>query len=369
MHFWDKIANFAKENQNLAKIGVGDILGTGVATFFWFYIAAAMGPENYGELQYFLGIAGMAQIFSLFATSQVLTVYTAKNVKIQSTLIFISLILGAISILITMALFSKFDVSFLIIAFMLPEIANGIILGKKCLGISFYHMFGFESILIAMALSYLPYTKIIYTEMKTTKINIPLLQEKKGFVFNNYIIMISSAVNGQIDKLIIAPLLGFALLGEYALILQIISGLTILSTIIYKYILPQDSSGEITTKLKKISILMSIVIAFLGMTLLPLIIPHLFPKFENVIDGIRYASFVVIPITISMLHISKLLGSEKSRFVLISNVISTVIFFVGFMTLGPLFGIVGLVTVLLVSSSIQALIVVIATKFIEKTQT
>ena len=386
MHFWDKIANFAKENQNLAKIGVGDILGTGVATFFWFYIAAAMGPENYGELQYFLGIAGMAQIFSLFATSQVLTVYTAKNVKIQSTLIFISLILGAISILITMALFSKFDVSFLIIAFMLPEIANGIILGKKCfskyskllllqkfllfsLGISFYHMFGFESVLIAMALSYLPYTKIIYTEMKTTKINIPLLQEKKGFVFNNYIIMISSAVNGQIDKLIIAPLLGFALLGEYALILQIISGLTILSTIIYKYILPQDSSGEITTKLKKISILMSIVIAFLGMTLLPLIIPHLFPKFENVIDGIRYASFVVIPITISMLHISKLLGSEKSRFVLISNVISTVIFFVGFMTLGPLFGIVGLVTVLLVSSSIQALIVVIATKFIEKTQT
>ena len=207
MHFWDKIANFAKENQNLAKIGVGDILGTGVATFFWFYIASSMGPENYGELQYFLGIAGMAQIFSLFATSQVLTVYTAKNVKIQSTLIFISLILGAISILITMALFSKLDVSFLIIAFMLPEIANGIILGKKCfskyskllllqkfllfsLGISFYHMFGFESILIAMALSYLPYAKIIYTEMKTTKINIPLLQEKKGFVFNNYIIMI-----------------------------------------------------------------------------------------------------------------------------------------------------------------------------------
>ena len=33
------LLNFAKENKNLAKIGVGDILGTGVATFFWFYIA------------------------------------------------------------------------------------------------------------------------------------------------------------------------------------------------------------------------------------------------------------------------------------------------------------------------------------------
>ena len=132
MHFWDKITDFAKENQNLAKIGVGDILGTGIASFFWFYIAASMGPENYGEIQYFLGIAGIGQIFSLFATSQVLTVYTAKNVKIQSTLIFISLILGSISVLITMIIFSKFDVGFLIIAFMLPEIANGIILGKKC---------------------------------------------------------------------------------------------------------------------------------------------------------------------------------------------------------------------------------------------
>jgi len=386
MHFWEKIANFTKENQNLAKLGAGDIVGTGIASFFWFYIAASMGPENYGEIQYFLGIAGMAQIFSLFATSQTLTVYTAKNIKIQSTLILISLILGAISILITMLLFSKFDVSFLIIAFMLPEIANGIILGKKCfskyskllllqksllfiLGISFYHFFGFESILIALALSYLPYVKIIYSEMKSTQINFPLLQEKKGFVFNNYIMQISTAANGQIDKLIIAPLLGFALLGEYALILQIISGLTIISTIIYKYILPQDSSGQVTTKLKKIAILMSIVIAILGMFVLPLVIPYLFPKFEHVIDGIRFASFVVIPITISMLYISKLLGSEKSKFVLISNVVSTGIFLIGFLTLGPLFGIIGLVSVLIISSSIQASIVVVAAKYIEKTST
>ena len=68
-----------------------------------------------------------------------------------------------------------------------------------------------------------------------------------------------------------------------------------------------------------------------------------------------------------MLYISKLLASEKSRFVLISNMISTGIFFIGFITLGPLFGIVGLVSVLLISSSVQALVVVIATKYIEKT--
>jgi hypothetical protein len=47
--------------------------------------------------------------------------------------------------------------------------------------------------------------------------------------------------------------------------------------------------------------------------------------------------------------------------------ISTGIFFIGFITLGPLFGIVGLVSVLLISSSVQALVVVIATKYIEKT--
>ena len=54
---------------------------------------------------------------------------------------------------------------------------------------------------------------------------------------------ISNGFGGQIDKVILAPLLGFVLLGNYSLALQIFSILIMFSTIIFKFILPQDASG------------------------------------------------------------------------------------------------------------------------------
>jgi len=386
MNFWAKLSYFVKNNQNIAKIGIGDISGAGISSLFWFYIASSLGPEKFGELNFFIGIAGLAQMLSLFGTSHVLTVYTSKNFKIQSSLISISLILGTISFIITMFIFEKLDASFLILAFMLPEIANGIILGKKCfsqyskffllqkfllfsLGISFYYFLGFEFILLAMILSYIPYSKFIFSEFKSSKISLNLIQEKKGFIFNNYIISISTAFNTQLDKLIIAPLLGFSLLGEYALVSQIIAVMAIITSILFKYILPQDSRGENTQKIKKYTIIFSFIVAILGMIILPQAISYIFPKFENVVDGIRLASFLIIPSTIGMLYTSKLLASEKSRYILISNLVSTVIFFAGFLTLGPLYGLLGLITVLITSSTIHTTIIFLASKHIEKTQT
>ena len=102
------------------------------------------------------------------------------------------------------------------------------------------------------------------------------------------------------------------------------------------------------------------------MAIFPQIISYVFPKFENVADGIRLASFLIIPSTIGMLYTSKLLASEKSRYILISNIISTAIFFVGFMTLGPLFGLFGLIAVLIISSTINTTIRVLASKYIDK---
>ena len=43
--------------------------------------------------------------------------------------------------------------------------------------------------------------------------------------------------NGQIDKIIITPLLGFTLLGNYSLALQAINIMMIISSISYKYLL------------------------------------------------------------------------------------------------------------------------------------
>ena len=118
------------------------------------------------------------------------------------------------------------------------------------LGISLYHIMGVEGVLFALVLSYIPYIWIIYKEFKENKVDFSLLKSRKGFLINNYGINISVATGGQIDKLIIVPLLGFGLLGNYSLAMQVIVVLMILPNIIFKFLLTQDSSGENTEKLK-----------------------------------------------------------------------------------------------------------------------
>ena len=65
-------------------------------------------------------------------------------------------------------------------------------------------------------------------------------------------------------------------------------------------------------------------------------------------------SIAIIPATISLLYTSKFLGLEKSKFVLISKIVATSILIVGFIILGPIFGIVGLASVFVFTSTFEA---------------
>ena len=99
--YWGKL----EKVKELAHVGSSEIIGRGISAIFWFYIATLLTPEQYGELFFVLGIAGTASLISLFGTGNTLTVYIAKNVKIQATLYSLSLIIGMISSLIIIIFF------------------------------------------------------------------------------------------------------------------------------------------------------------------------------------------------------------------------------------------------------------------------
>ena len=65
-------------------------------------------------------------------------------------------------------------------------------------------------------------------------------------------------------------------------------------------------------------------------------------------------SIAVVPGAVSMLYTSKLLSLEKSRFVLISKAISVSMLIVGFIILGPIFGIIGLASVFVFTITFEA---------------
>ena len=75
-----------------------------------------------------------------------------------------------------------------------------------------------------------------------------------------------------------------------------------------------------------------------GIFVLPKLIPIFFPKFIDTVDAIGIMTLAVVPEAITMLYISKMLGHEKSKFILIAKLVSLITVIVGFIILGPIFG-------------------------------
>jgi len=378
MNFKEKIFG----HKDLMSIGTANLFGSGISAIFWFSLASLINPEEYGQIHYFLAIAGMAQLLSLISTTNALQVYVAKNIKIHSTLFFISIIAGIVSSLVVFLFFSRTDTSLLVLGYIIFELSNGFLLGKKLFsnyakffltqkiltvifGFGLYFTFGVDGIIFGLVLSYVPYIWILVNEFRNTRIDFSLLKPRKGFLINNYGINISSAVGGQMDKLIIAPILGLELLGNYSLAMQFLVILLLLPTTVFKYLLTQDSSGKNTKNLKKNTIFASIGLAVFGIVVLPMIIPVLFPNYIDTVIAIQIVSVVIVPSTIGMFYDSKLLSIEKSKFIVIGKCIGVFTMIFGFLILGPIYGMIGLAVTLVISSCLQTLVVVIGSKTIK----
>ena len=376
---WKKLFKKIEPQKGLMSIGLGDVLGSGLSAFFWFYIAAILTPESYGEIHYLISIAGIAQLFSLIGNSSALTVYSAKKVNIQSTLYILSIIPTVISSIVIFILLQRLDVSTLLFGYIIFESVNSVLLGRRLfskysklvilqkaltlsLGVGFYFMFGPEGILFGLSCSFIPYIYFFMKEFRINKINFSLLKTRSGFISNNYFNTLAGGFGGQIDKLIIAPILGFALLGNYSLALQFISVMMIFSSIVFKFILPLDSAGKDTKRIKKYTIILSLIITILGITLSPIVIPELFPEYIETVIAVQILSISVFFGNLISIFSSKLLSEEKSKSILIANINSVGIIIIGFILLGPILGIVGLSIVHVVALAIEAMILMFSTK-------
>jgi O-antigen/teichoic acid export membrane protein len=159
----------------------------------------------------------------------------------------------------------------------------------------------------------------MYKTFKQVKIDFPILKSKYKFSINSFFLDISEAFNGSLDKIIIAPILGFSLLGNYQLGLQFIGLLYLIPGMLFSYVLTHDASGNSTKLVKKIIIIISIILAVLSIILSPILLPIVFPQFTEAIIIIQIMSVSIVPSAIASTYISKYLGSENSRIVLIGS--------------------------------------------------
>ena len=362
--------------KSISLIGTSDIIGAGIAAFFWFYLATLLDVEAYGELHYFIAIAGFAYTISIIGTRDVVTVYVSKKIKITPILFLLSLSAGTIAAVAIFSFFYRIDAAFLVLAFIINDLAIGYILGQKLfnsyakyiitqkiltlsLGLGFYYIFGIEGIIFALALSYIHFVFFIFRGFREEKIDFSLLGPRSKFIITNYSLNLFGGFRNHLDKIIIAPVLGLSLLGNYALALQVWAILILFSNIVFKYILTHDASGNPNKKLKLLTFFSSIAIAIFGITILPLIIPEFFPKYTGTVVAIQIMSICVIPATVGQIYTSKLLGSEKSKTLIFARTISASSFLITMLVLGLTYGIIGVAAAFVLSSTLQAIYLVI----------
>jgi O-antigen/teichoic acid export membrane protein len=376
------MGNMANKVKDISLIGLTDILSKAIASVFWFYIASLMEPSSYGEITYVFSIAGITSAFALFGSSNTVSIYVAKKIPIESTLYFITLLAGIISSIVLFLIFFDVGLSFLNIAILIFSLIIAELLGNQLyktygkvviiqkilmviISISFYHIFGENYLVLGIALSYFPFLFYIFKTFSKVKINFSLLKKKSNFLVSNYAQTLSGAFGSSLDKIIIVPLFGFTILGNYSLGLQFLVLLTILPDMARKYLIAQESKGVINRKLKFMLIASSVFLAILGIFAGPPVMSYFFPKFIEAQDVIQIVSISVIPTTIAMIYYTKFLGMEQGRHTLILGLcrVSSQILFI--IVLGNIYGINGIAFALVIASTISAIYAVYANQIIK----
>ena len=369
--------------KGLTNIGTADIIGTSITAAFWFYLAILMNPDSFGELHYFISIAAIVSYFTLIGSQNTITIYVAKKIPIQTTFNFISLIGGIIGFVILYLLFQRIDIGFLVFGYIIYNLVTGQLLGKQeyknyfkyviiqkiltlVFGLGLFIILDIQGVIYGLAISYVFFSFVIIKNFTKVKIDFKLLYPRKGFIINNYLNGLNGTVHGQADKIIIMPILGAALLGNYSLSLQIISMMMIFSAILYKYMLPQESAGYNIELIKKLLIFSSIILTIIGFFIVPIIVPTIFPKYTDAIEPIKIMSFSIIPMSISRIYTSKFLSMEKSKVIFIGSVTSTVILIPTMIAFGIWFDISGIAASFVLATVIQTSYYYLASKKLNK---
>ena len=377
---WNQLKNISSKFRDLSLYSVGTLVTNGIGGIFWLYMASLLGTEGYGEISYLISIAIMAGTISLAGMSNLLIVYGAKNIKIQSTIFLIGLISSGITASIVFFVINNdITISLYIIGYVIFTLVTAELIGQKLFSkyskiiiiqkimlvvfsIVLYHIIGLQGIMLGIAISFLLFIILMFKTFRKIKINFPILKSRYKFSINSFLLDISNAFNGSLDKIIIAPILGFSLLGNYQLGLQFIGLLYLIPGMLFSYALSHDASGNSTKLVKKMIIGISILFSVLSIILSPILLPILFPQFTEAIVVIQIMSVSIVPSAIASTYISKYLGSENSKIVIIGSAFYLSAQIISIIILGYMYGLNGVALSVVISSIVHVVYFIIVDK-------
>lgn len=363
-----------KSGKNFSFVALGRFVGSGSQALFYLIFASLLEPERFGEISYLIALASTFSIIFRFGLNQSVTVFQAKNEKnIVNQINLLALITtsAAAIILIPINIFAAFislSISFFPMAqynllgkhnykrFMVNSIARSIFLITIPIGL--YFLWDLEGILLGMAISYFIFS-FDYLKLLSKKLN-SFVDLKKNFkvILHNFGVDLSINLPRRIDKIFIAPILGFTYVGLYQFNLQILVGLELVPIAIHSFLLSEESSGKKHKKIEYLIIMISIALVLLVILISPIIIPEIFPKYSEGIESLQIIVLTIIPLSILAILNAKL-QAKKSTKVGFSAIIRLGVLLVLIVSIGNWFGLIGLSFSVLISATAHAIFLII----------
>lgn len=369
--------NFKETIQNLAILGIGQIVVIILNVVFYFLLASILGPEKYGNLVYLLSIAIVVPTITRFGFSQSIIIFLSKReFELEKITNQISLVIA----IITSLFLAIFDPIVALYAFSFSSFVMqmGNYLGQKNYKLSsfsqvsrsviwigasviLYFELGISGILLGMTIGNLVFSFNYFKSIRFSKWNFSLLRSKSKIIVNNFGVDISRLVPNQVDKLIIFPLFGFQTTGIFHFVIQVMIAIESLTLVLQKFLLAERSKKKISRRFLSLVIITSMIVILAGIFLSPLIIKSIFPDFIESIFAVQIIVFGVIPLFFISILYAKLQVLESNYvgygvIVRIASNLALIPF------LGTKMGLVGLVISYLISLILLSIFLLIVYK-------
>jgi len=374
------VFGFLSSQKGLIYITLGNLIGAALTGGFWLFLASVQNAEDYGKTNYQVAIASLAASAALLGLNTTVTTYLAKgSEKINVQANQVVLIAGAISAVVVSVIDWVLSVFVIGMTFWMMSIYE--LLGRKSykqyalanigargsqflLSILLYYLLGVPGIIIGFAISFLLFSKQYLTSTRKFSLDFEEVKGKMKFASHAYSFNMSNAFLLYFDKLIIAPLFGYLVLGYYQLAFQFLLFLGMIPISFYQYLLPEESSGSMRQRVPLIGILVSVALTLALYASSPWILQTFFPHFMDSLDALRITSIGIIPMMVVWTLNSRFLSIERTRYVLIGSAIYIALQISLIIELGGKMGVTGLALAVVLSLMAQAGFLYASKKFL-----
>jgi len=350
---------------NFSKVLTGRVVATGLSAIFYLVFAAFLQPDAYGELVYIIAIANTFAVISRFGLNFTVEVNQAKkNSELANQLNMLAFILilgGSIVLLFIDPLLSllAFVQSFFVMEqfnllgqnqykkFRNLTIIRSIFL--VIITLVLFQFWGIPGIILGMSIANFVSTYNFVRRLKRGTLSLNRIRNHYKVILHNFGVASSDSLNRSLDKLVIVPVLGFALVGIYQFNFQILAGLEVLPLAIHSFFLAEESGGKRNSKLGYFLILASILLVAIVFFVADPLVQWLFPHYSEGITSLKIMSIAIVPLTIGAILNAKLQAKESTQ-IGYSAIIRITSLLLLLVILGNSLGLLGLSLAVLIST-------------------